>query len=107
MTTEFKMPEQEPYAFSLFDFEGRHDLFLMENNEALYTKNKHVATLLYTSPQPREWQELSEENRRELFTQYSIPVEKWQIMKSRYITEPNFTRFYEAISAALRAKNGG
>lgn len=60
---------------------------------------------LYTSPQP-QWQELSDETRRELFAQHSIPVEKWQIMKTRYITEPNFTRFYEAISAELRAKNG-
>ena len=48
-----------------------------------------------------QWQELSEGDCQKLFAQHSISVEAWQIMKTRYITEPNFTRFYESISAAL------
>lgn len=80
-------PEQEPVAWI-----GAGGTIWTTKKGAL--KHDKNAKPLYISPQPREWQELSEEEKTALFKNGSYPV-----MREDWNEE------YKAISVALRAKN--
>lgn len=93
---------QEPFAWSVFDGEGGHDLVLYAGNEdyrerfeARNPNHKNWVEPLFTRPQPAQLQALSEEE----------AITAWRGVKDVGDEKYNAILLSEAIQSALAAKN--